>query len=268
MKKSITDFTVVGNERLSDRLFVLKLKPADGSVLTACRPGQFVEVRVDQEPRVFLRRPISTHRVLKDRNEMWLLVQKAGNGTQKMSELKVGERLNLVYPLGNGYSLNGSARHYLLIGGGVGIAPLLETGAVLKESGAQVTFLLGGRTASDLVEIEEYKALGEVLVTTEDGSVLAGLDCQKGFVTNHRRLQEGAFDAIRVCGPGPMMKAVAKVVSGWKQNEQPHYCEVSLENRMACGLGVCLCCVEDTKEGHKCVCSDGPVFDIKDLKWE
>ena len=80
-------------------------------------------------------------------------------------------------------------------------------------------------------------------------------------------LKEGSFDAIRVCGPGPMMKAVARLVSSWKQNERPHFCEVSLENKMACGLGVCLCCVEDTKDGHKCVCSDGPVFDIKDLKW-
>ncbi len=268
MKKSISDFKVLDNVCLTDRLFLLKLTPADGKPMEACKPGQFVEVRVDQEPSVFLRRPISIHRVLKDKNEMWLLVQKAGNGTQKLSTLKQGDLLNLVYPLGNGYCLEGaSAQKFLLVGGGVGIAPLLETGAVLKEMGAQVTFLLGGRSAKDLVEVDEYKAVGEVLVTTEDGTVLPGLDCQKGFVTNHSRLQEGAFDAIRVCGPGPMMKAVAKVVSAWKQNEAPHFCEVSLENKMACGLGVCLCCVEDTKEGHKCVCSEGPVFDTKDLKW-
>ena len=267
MKKSIKDFSVVDNVRLADRLFLLKLTPADKTPMVECRPGQFVEVRIDDEPKVFLRRPISIHRIQKERNEMWLLVQKAGNGTEKLSLLRAGNRLNIVYPLGNGYTLGAPQQHYLLIGGGVGIAPLLETGAVLKEMGVRVTFLLGGRSAKDLVEIDAYKAIGEVLVTTEDGSVLEGLDCQKGFVTNHTRLQEGVFDAIRVCGPGPMMKAVARTVAGWKQNEQPRFCEVSLENRMACGLGVCLCCVEDTKDGHKCVCSEGPVFNIKELKW-
>lgn len=265
MKKNLTDFRVVENLLLTDRLFLLKLTPADGSMIQETTPGQFVEVRVDREPKVFLRRPISIHRVLKKENQLWLLVQKAGNGTNAMSELKPGELLNIVYPLGNGYTLSG--KRVLLVGGGVGIAPLLETGAVLKASGAHVTYLLGARSAKDLVELDLYREVGEVLITTEDGSVIEGLDCQKGFVTNHSRLVSGAFDAIRVCGPGPMMKALAKSVADWKEMEQSHYCEVSLENKMACGLGVCLCCVEDTKEGHKCVCSEGPVFDVKDLKW-
>jgi len=265
MKKNLTDFRVVENLSLTDRLFLLKLTPADGSPIQETRPGQFVEVRVDHEPKVFLRRPISIHRVLTQENQLWLLVQKAGNGTNAMSELNAGDLLNIVYPLGNGYTLN--AERVLLVGGGVGIAPLLETGAVLRESGARVTYLLGARSAKDLVELELYKQIGEVLVTTEDGSKIDGLDCQKGFVTNHSRLVSGAFDAIRVCGPGPMMKALAKTVAEWPEMEKPHYCEVSLENKMACGLGVCLCCVEDTKEGHKCVCSEGPVFDVKDLKW-
>ena len=267
MKKYIEDFAVVDNRSLTDRLFLMKLTPADGRPIEACRPGQFVEVRVDDEPKVFLRRPISIHRVDREKNEMWLLVQKNGNGTRRMSTLKSGDTLNLVYPLGNGYTLPESPSSVLLIGGGVGIAPLLETGHALRESGFKVTYLLGVRTAADLVEADRYGAVGELLVTTEDGSTLPGLDCQKGFVTNHTALREDAFDAIRVCGPGPMMKAVVKVVSQWKRNARPHYCEVSLENKMACGIGVCLCCVEDTREGHKCVCADGPVFDIKDLKW-
>lgn len=265
MKKNLTDFRVVENVRLTDRLFMLKLTPADGSPIQETTPGQFVEVRVDNEPKVFLRRPISIHRVSKEDNQLWLLVQKAGNGTNKLAELKPKDILNIVYPLGNGYTL--TAGRCLLIGGGVGIAPLLETGAVLKQMGARVTYLLGARSAGDLVQLDQYKAVGEVLVTTEDGSVLPGLDCQKGFVTNHSRMKSGEFDAIRVCGPGPMMKAVAKVVAEWPENKSAHYCEVSLENKMACGLGVCLCCVENTKEGHKCVCSEGPVFDVNDLNW-
>ncbi len=265
MKKNLTDFRVEENLSLTDRLFLLKLTPADGSPIQETRPGQFVEVRIDREPKVFLRRPISIHRVLKTKNQLWLLVQKAGNGTNALAKLKTGDLLNIVYPLGNGFTLNG--KHVLLVGGGVGIAPLLETGAVLRDSGARVTYLLGARSAKDLVELDLYKQIGEVLVTTEDGTMIDGLDCQKGFVTNHSRLVSGAYDAIRVCGPGPMMKALAKTIANWKEMEQSHYCEVSLENKMACGLGVCLCCVEDTKEGHKCVCSDGPVFDVKDLKW-
>ncbi|MBQ0056695.1 MAG: dihydroorotate dehydrogenase electron transfer subunit [Bacteroidales bacterium] len=266
MKKTIADFKVVSNTTLTERLFLMKLTPADGSVIAEAKPGQFVEVRVDGEPKVFLRRPISIHRIDRENNHLWLLVQKAGNGTNRLSELCAGDKLNIVYPLGNGYLLEG--RRVLLVGGGVGIAPLLETGAVLKQMGSEVTYLLGARSAKDLVELDEYRKIGEVLVTTEDGSVIDGLDCQKGFVTNHTSFTSGRYDAVRVCGPGPMMKAVAKTVALWpEQKEKSHYCEVSLENKMACGLGVCLCCVEDTKDGHKCVCSDGPVFDINDLKW-
>ena len=266
MKKNLTDFKVVENVRLTNRLFLLKLTPADGSKIQATRPGQFVEVRIDGEPNVFLRRPISIHRVLDRDNQLWLLVQIAGNGTAKLSSLKDDDILNIVYPLGNGFTL--SSGRVLLIGGGVGVAPLLELGAKLKELGSSVVFLLGARTAIDLVQLDLFRSVGEVCVTTEDGSSVDGFDCQKGFVTNHTILKSGAFDAVKVCGPGPMMKSVARLVEGWKEMQAiERYCEVSLENKMACGLGVCLCCVEDTKEGHKCVCSEGPVFDVKDLKW-
>ena len=276
MKKYITDFKVQSNERLTDRLFMLRLTPADGSPIAECKAGQFAELRVDGEPKVFLRRPISIHRIDREKNELWLLIQRAGNGTNQLATLQEGDLLNIVYPLGNGFTLQPETGRYLLIGGGVGVAPLLETGFALQQQGALVTYLLGARSCADLVSVAQYKNAGNVYATTEDGSIVPGLEgedaegrpyCQKGFATQHTILQEGAFDAIRVCGPGPMMKAVAKVVGAWKQNEQPKFCEVSLENKMACGLGVCLCCVEDTKDGHKCVCSDGPVFDIKDLKW-
>lgn len=143
------------------------------------------------------------------------------------------------------------------MGGGVGIAPLLQLGKKLKEEGFVPNFLLGGRSAKDLIQLEEYKKIGDVYVTTEDGSL-----GEKGFVTNHSVLSQD-FKKIYTCGPTPMMKAVASyaVKNGIE-------CEVSLENKMACGLGACLCCVTETKEGHKCVCSDGPVFNVKDLSWQ
>ena len=266
MKKNMTDFKVVENIDLSPRIFLLKLTPADGSPMGETKPGQFVEVRVDGEPKVFLRRPISINYVDRDANQLWLLIQRAGNGTNHLALAKEGDIINIIYPLGNGFTIDRQGK-YLLIGGGVGIAPLLELGKVLKANGSDVTFLLGGRTADDLVLMDEFLKVGKMLVTTEDDSTIDGIDCQKGFVTMHTGLKSGDYDNIRVCGPGPMMKAVAKTVASWPENEKPNFCEVSLENKMACGLGVCLCCVENTKDGHKCVCSEGPVFDIKDLNW-
>jgi dihydroorotate dehydrogenase electron transfer subunit len=146
----------------------------------------------------------------------------------------------------------------LLVGGGVGVAPLLYQGAVLKEAGLEPVFLLGARTAKDLLMLDEFRKYGEVFVTTEDGS-----EGERGFVTQHTVLQKRTFVLIQTCGPTPMMKAVAHFA--WQQGVE---CEASLENMMACGLGACLCCVEKTTEGNLCVCKDGPVFNIKKLLWQ
>ena len=124
--------------------------------------------------------------------------------------------------------------------------------------GADVTFLLGARKASDLLELDEFAKIGKVCITTEDGS--AG---EVGFVTNHSVLENEQFDMISTCGPKPMMVSVARFAK--KAGVE---CEVSLENKMACGVGACLCCVEKTTEGHKCVCKDGPVINIKQLTWD
>ncbi len=266
--KKIEEYRVTANLTLNDRLYLLRLTPADPSVkIEKCEPGQFVEIRVDNDPSVFLRRPISIHRVDYEANTMELLIQKAGRGTNRLATLKEGDSLNMVYPLGTGFKLDAHKNSYLLVGGGVGIAPLLELGVALSEMQKKVTFLLGGRSAKDLVRLEEYASFGTVLITTEDGSTIPGYNCQKGFVTQHTAFREGDFDAIRVCGPSPMMKAVYAKVKDWAMTAEPGFCEVSLENKMACGLGVCLCCVEDTKEGNLCVCKEGPVFDVNRLKW-
>jgi dihydroorotate dehydrogenase electron transfer subunit len=146
----------------------------------------------------------------------------------------------------------------LLVGGGIGTAPLLYTGKILKNSGFNPIFLLGGRTKNDIVQIEEFRKLGIVHITTEDCS--AG---EKGFVTNHSALASEKFDKIYACGPKPMMVAVAKYAK-----ERDIDCEVSLENMMACGIGACLCCVEKTVRGNVCVCTEGPVFNINQLTWQ
>lgn len=257
MKKYILDLTVRAVEHLNARYVLLKLTD-DRQPLPEMLPGQFVEVRVDDSPSTMLRRPISIHYVDRDANELWLLVALVGNGTRRLGCMSVGDKLNCVLPLGNGFTM---AEHpderILLVGGGVGVAPLLYFGERLKAMGAVPTFLLGARSASDLLMLDRFQSIGNVAVTTEDGSM-----GEKGFVTNHSILQHASFDRISTCGPKPMMVAVAHYAA---QANIP--CEASLENLMACGLGACLCCVEKTVDGNLCVCTEGPVFDTRRLLW-
>ena len=258
MKKYVMDLRVTAATRQNDRNVLLKL--TSESALPPMIPGQFAEVRVDGSPSTFLRRPVSIHFVDEQANEVWLLVAAVGAGTRRLAALQRGERLNCVLPLGNGFSLpeNGSeAPKMLLVGGGVGVAPLLFYGSVLHRCGLQPTFLLGARTEDDLTQLDEFRKYGRVLLTTEDGT--AG---ERGFVTNHSVLEKEHFDHIATCGPKPMMQAVARYA-----RENGIACEASLENLMACGLGACLCCVEKTTEGNLCVCKEGPVFDVKRLLW-
>lgn len=259
-KKCILDLTVKAVEKVHERYVLIRLT-ADAP-LPDMAPGQFVEVRVDGSANTFLRRPISINFVDKEQNELWLLVACVGDGTRRLAALQAGDTLNCVLPLGNGFSHPSSSllapRSSLLVGGGVGVAPLLYLGAVLKQSGIEPTFLLGARTKNDLLMLSEFKKYGRVLVTTEDGSM-----GERGFVTNHSILNKERFDLIQCCGPTPMMKAVARYA-----RQQQIACEVSLENLMACGLGACLCCVEKTKDGNVCVCKEGPVFNINRLLWQ
>lgn len=257
LKRYTTDFTVVSNTSIDAEYILLTLQHPEK--LPEINAGQFVEIKVPDSAKSFLRRPISIHDVDYAANTISLLIRIVGSGTLLLSKLTCGDKVNLVFPLGNGFTLEKAGDRPLLIGGGVGTAPMLYLARRLKELGAAPTLLFGARKADGLLCMDKFEAVGSVSVTTEDGS--AGV---KGFVVDHpimtEHLQE--YTSIFVCGPTPMMKAVASMA---KNNGV--YCEVSLENKMACGIGVCLCCVTDTKEGHKCVCSEGPVFDINDLKW-
>lgn len=257
MKKYILDLTVNSVEALSDKHVLIKL--TDDKPLPEMLPGQFVEVRVDNSPSTFLRRPISINNVDYDHNELWLLVAVVGDGTRQLQKLQKGNRLNCVLPLGNSFTMpTDSTQKVLLVGGGVGVAPLLYFGKRIKAMGGEPTFLLGARSAKDVLERELFEQVGRVLITTEDGS-----EGEKGFVTNHSVLAQEHFDHISTCGPKPMMMAVARYA--FKNDIE---CEVSLENKMACGVGACLCCVEKTVEGNKCVCKEGPVMNIKKLTWQ
>lgn len=256
MKKYCINLKVKEVKHINEKYVLIRL--TDDNPLPEMLPGQFVEVRVDGSTTTFLRRPISINNVDYEKNELHLLVACVGDGTRKLATLREGDILNLVLPLGNGFTLPASPeRKHLLVGGGVGVAPLLYLGRKIREMGGEPTFLLGARSAKDLLMMEDFKAVGRVFITTEDGS-----EGEKGFVTQHSVLQKETFDMISTCGPKPMMMAVAAFA-----NKMNVCCEVSLENKMACGVGACLCCVEDTLDGHVCVCKDGPVINVNKLKW-
>jgi dihydroorotate dehydrogenase electron transfer subunit len=258
MKKYLIDMTVVENARLHPEYCLLKLT-AD-SKLPATVPGQFVQVRVDGSPQTFLRRPISINFVDRRTNELWLLIHLVGEGTRRMAEYRAGDVMNILLPLGNGFSMPQIPldSSLLLVGGGVGAAPMLYFGDMLKSAGFKPKFLLGARSGDDVMQLAEFEKTGTTCVTTEDGSM-----GEKGFVTDHTILGRKTFDRIYACGPKPMMLAVAGYA---KARAIP--CYVSLENMMACGIGACLCCVEKTVKGNVCVCTEGPVFHINQLTWQ
>lgn len=255
MKKSKMNMRIEERSVPSPGCVLLKLRPTEGE-LPAIEGGQFVNILVPDTPGVFLRRPISVCNV--EDGLLWLFIKNAGKGTAHLCEMQIGETLDVILPLGKGFDLPADGvKQPLLIGGGVGIAPLLHWGRILRDKGYEPKFLLGGATAKALAMLEEFAKIGTVLPTTDDGSL--GV---KGTVMAHPIMDAGDMDMIYCCGPTPMMKAVGAYAKG-----RGVKCEVSLENHMACGIGACLCCVENTKEGHKCVCTDGPVFNIEDLEW-
>lgn len=254
--KQVLDFIIIQATRYNEMYSRLTLAPADGSKLPEIHPGQFVQVAV-KTPGVFLRRPISINDVDYDKNTIDLLIRKAGKGTASLISMKENDIVNILLPLGNGFTTSASpSSRLMLIGGGVGVAPLLYLGRKLKETGHEVEFLLGARSGADVLELELFEKIGRVHISTEDGSM-----GEKGLVTCHSALNSD-IDRIYCCGPAPMMKAVARIAK-----DRDIECEVSLENMMACGLGACLCCVENTVRGNVCACTEGPVFNINLLNW-
>jgi len=255
MAKLIRDFKVLSNNRISQDYFVLELISPDP--LLRIMPGQFIQVRIDGSRETFLRRPFSVLDAEFKRNTIKILVQIAGKGTETMSKLVPGELLNIIYPLGKPFSEPGCNEKILLAGGGSGIAPLLFLAKHLTQQEICPDILLGFKNKEKVIENEEFARYGKVYITTEDGS--SGM---KGMVTEHPLLHEGKYDRIYCCGPEAMMKSVASLAKS-----RNIFCEVSLENLMACGIGICLCCIVKTTRGNICTCTDGPVINANELLW-
>jgi len=256
-RKQISDLEIIQNTRLNKRHFLLEL--AAQEKLPEMFPGQFVQVLVENSPLTFLRRPFSIHTVDYKAHSFRLLVQIKGEGTKHLGYFRTGETLNVIFPLGNQFTLP-EKNNVLLIGGGCGVAPLLFLAQYLAEHKVGMKILTGWRNKEDIFELEEYRKYGEILITTEDGS-----EGEKGLVVDHSILQKEklSFSRIYCCGPDPMMKSVAKIA-----HMQGIDCEVSLENLMACGFGACLCCITPTVSGNQRVCVEGPVFNTNILGWQ
>lgn len=241
-------FTIISNERVAQKTWRMVLK-GDTSAFTT--PGQFANIALAGK---YLRRPISVCDY--DAETLTLLYDVVGEGTAQMSEMKSGEELNILTGLGNGFDITADCKRPLLVGGGIGVAPLLNLAKAMREAGKEPEVVLGFNTADDVVLEKELTELGfRTIVTTADGSY--GI---KGFVTDALRGENMIYDYFYACGPLPMMRALC--------NELPISGQLSLDERMACGFGICMCCSLETRNGAKRICKDGPVFLKEELIWK
>lgn len=240
-------FTIESNDLEARDTYRIVLR--SDSLVTAAS-GQFVDLAL---PGYYLRRPISISDCRPDAVVLYYKV--VGEGTRDLAKMAPGAALELLLPLGNGFHPEKCASDALLIGGGLGVAPLYLLAKELLAQGKHATAVLGFNKADEICLADDLKALGiPVLIATMDGSVGT-----KGFVTDAIAAAKPAFDRFYSCGPLPMLKAVCKTL------DAPG--EVSLEERMGCGAGFCYGCTIQTANGPRRVCADGPVFDKEELLW-
>lgn len=218
-------------------------------------PGQFVHVRVSPSMDPLLRRPISIAKVDQEKKQMTLLYRADGHGTTVLSQRVVGDSVNILGPLGNGFPIEATApkEKAYLIGGGIGVPPLYELSRQLVAKGVEVVHILGFETDEVVFYEEEFRALGDTHIATVDGS-----KGTQGFVTAIMEELGDDFNTFYSCGPMPMLKAVQDTYTHKKGF-------ISFEERMGCGIGACFACVKETKDqsgkGYIKICSDGPVFE-------
>ncbi|MCR4443339.1 MAG: dihydroorotate dehydrogenase electron transfer subunit [Peptococcaceae bacterium] len=248
--------TVIENSQILTGLYRLRI--ALPALAAEAVPGQFVMVKTADSLEPFLKRPLSINRIDRENDSIALVYQVVGRGTELLSRVPAGREIEVVGPLGNGFSWPETARNVALIGGGAGVAPLVALAVELVKRGKTVHALLGARSKNQLYGEQDFIELGcRVRVATEDGS------CgYRGMVTDllDALNSQMRLDMVYCCGPPAMSKAVAA-----KTIEAGVPCQVSLEERMGCGIGACLGCVckvrgEGGQPAYKRVCRDGPVF--------
>lgn len=248
--------TIRENTRIAEGVYRMVL---EGDVSAVTVPGQFINIALSGH---FLRRPISVSDF--DNESVTILYKTAGAGTREMAELACGTVLDVLTGLGNGFdvSMVRAGGHALLLGGGIGSAPMLALCKALKKKGARVSAVLGFNSVSELILVDELKEAGaEVTVMTMDGSSadIPGVSFGKGFIPDAEAVRDSSA-YYYACGPVLMLRAVFKKVK----------CdgELSFEERMGCGFGACMGCTMHTVSGAKRVCKDGPVFTKSELLWD
>ena len=238
-------YEILRNVALTDTVFEMVLG-GDTGAITA--PGQFINIQLAGK---YLRRPISICDWSED--TITIIYKVVGSGTQQMSEMKVGEKLDVLVGLGNGYNPDKSGDAPVLLGGGVGVPPMYGLCKALRAQGKAVKVILGFNTKDEVFYEQEFKDLGaEVTVTTADGSYGT-----KGFVTDALATMDYSY--FFTCGPMPMFLAIEKVATTSGQ--------YSFEERMGCGFGACMGCSCKTKYGNKRICKDGPVLEREEIVW-
>lgn len=238
-------YTILTNEKLTDSVYKMTLSGDTEGI----RPGSFVNIKLEG---LFLRRPISVCDY--EQGKLTIIYKVVGKGTEQMSWLEEGTKLDVLTGLGNGYFTEFSGEKPLLVGGGVGVPPLYNLAKQLIAQGKEVNVVIGFNTKDEIFYEQEFKDLGvKVLVSTADGSY--GI---KGFVTDAiKQIEE--YTHVYTCGPEPMLKAV--------YNNTTTGGSYSFEERMGCGFGACMGCSCKTKYGNKRICKDGPVLEKEEIIW-
>jgi dihydroorotate dehydrogenase electron transfer subunit len=266
-----TEGMIVSNKRIKSVYYLLGIdcSPIAGQI----KPGQFIMLKVSNDRAPLLRRPFSvyksysgSHSEKRKRSCLFILYKEVGKGTRRMTTLKSGEKVSLIGPLGNGFTLPPlpSSKNIVLVGGGVGIVSLFPLAEALKDR--KLFVFIGGKTQFDILGLEDFKTFNSnIFVATEDGSLGAQGTVVDLFLSQRKKFKRDAEHYLYACGPVTMLKALARI------NLKNFICQASLEARMGCGFGACWGCVIKTnhpKIPYQRVCKEGPVFTLKDIVWE
>lgn len=246
---------ILANEQVGPNLYIMEV--ASPLITGGIEPGQFVHMKIPGMEGHILRRPFSVYATIPEIGALEILYQVVGFGTERMVSLGLGDTVELIGPVGRRWQAPEGAKRALLIGGGVGAAPLFMLADDLRGQDVELDVILGAQTKDALVCRPRYEDLAGCATScaTDDGSF-----GHAGFCTTlvEKALAANAYDYAAVCGPEPMMKIVAGLL---KEAQVPS--QVSFEKRMACGIGACLSCVVETTDGNKRACVDGPIFDVE-----
>ena len=275
LKKKVSDILkvkvkILSRKEVAPDIYLMKLEAPE--IAKESLSGQFIHIKCSKDNYPLLRRPLSIHRIDKEKGEIFILLQVVGEGTKLLSQREVGDNLDILGPIGNGFNIYPESKKIVIIGGGIGVAPLLALCEESIKKGKEVRVLIGALKKELVIGEENFRNLGaKVDIATGDGSYK-----YKGLVTDllEGSIREGWLaDQIFACGPKYKLKKIVEI------SLDAHIdCQVSLEERMACGIGACLGCVckiktknkkeDKAKYEYKRVCVDGPIFEGSEVVWD